>query len=204
MAKFVFVTGAAIGGMGAGILWTSQGSYYTINAEIYSRLSFLPEVLVLNNFAAIFSIFYLSFETGFKVLATLVFYYNEKEDNGPSYSWRPVVFGLYTVSAFIAVVSFYLFTDSFQRTMRDGDKAVVGAPILHPIHANNHNINQDEDYIDNSNTSQQILFKEHPKTLTYHDYGRIFLQESLAVSRGFYSSRILRLLIPYQVGFTCF
>jgi fucose permease len=32
VAYEVFIIGACIGGLGAGILWTSQGEYYSINA----------------------------------------------------------------------------------------------------------------------------------------------------------------------------
>ncbi len=53
--------------MGAGIIWPSQGSYYSANAAAHSVVSGNIDksdvVETLNNFAAIFSMFYLSFET---------------------------------------------------------------------------------------------------------------------------------------------
>lgn len=37
-AWMIFLTGAAIGGLGAGILWTAQGSYYSMNAQEYASV----------------------------------------------------------------------------------------------------------------------------------------------------------------------
>ena len=98
--------------MGAGIIWPSQGSYYSANAAAHSVVSGNIDksdiVETLNNFAAIVSMFYLSFETGFKLLATFLFLISTSSQ----FSWRLVVFGLYSVAAFISVISFYIFADT--------------------------------------------------------------------------------------------
>lgn len=99
-ANGLFSVGAAVGGVGAGILWTSQGVYYSLNAAEYSHKRSKSNAKVVTNFAAIFSAFYLSMETIFKVVATAVFL-----GEGGRGSWRFAVFALYAVAAFTAVVA---------------------------------------------------------------------------------------------------
>ena len=82
VALFIFVLGAAISGIGSGILWTAQSSYYAINSKLYSMCSRFSQAHSINNFAAIFAVFYLSCETGFKLIATLIFFIEEV----PSYT----------------------------------------------------------------------------------------------------------------------
>jgi hypothetical protein len=61
------------GGIGAGLLWTSQGSYYSSNALKYALYSKQSPETVKNDFSALFASFYLSFETLFKAMATVIF-----------------------------------------------------------------------------------------------------------------------------------
>ena len=235
-SNFIFITGAAIGGIGAGILWPSQGSYYSANAAAHSAVSGNSDnksdvVVTLNNFAAIFSVFYLSFETGFKLLATFLFLISTSSQ----FSWRPVVFGLYSVAAFIAVISFYIFGDTLDSpgsvsndTLFDADDddfnkinttnnsyVVLESNSRHMEDNSEHNIssrgtnnNKNNNKNNNLTTStsspllrrnsrcQQLLF-----SCSKGDDRHIFLQQSLAVSRGLYSSRMMRLLVPYQLCF---
>lgn len=103
----IFVLGAAVGGTGAGILWTAQGSYYVINAELYAKQEGRDMAEVSTNFAAIFAASYLGFEASFKIIATAVYV---GERSGSTSSWQVVVFGMYTAAALVAVSAFQLKT----------------------------------------------------------------------------------------------
>jgi MFS family permease len=108
MAWFFFLCGAGIGGIGAGVLWTSQGAYYTINSSKFAFSVNRPKSEVITVFAAIFAGFYLAFETGFKFMGTIVFLADSASNHGQHHNWKPIVFGLYTFSAAIATIVFFL------------------------------------------------------------------------------------------------
>jgi hypothetical protein len=116
----IFCLGACCGGVGAGILWSAQSSYYTLNAIAYTLSLRIPNnsrtqsqqalddrlKVTQVNFASIFAGGYLSFETFFKIFATAV-YLIDKE----SVSWKSAVFGLYAISAVISVIIYFLYID---------------------------------------------------------------------------------------------
>ena len=223
-SNFIFICGAAVGGVGAGILWPSQGSYYSANAAAHSVVSGNSDnsdvVVTLNNFAAIFSMFYLSFETGFKLLATFLFLISTSSQ----FSWRPVVFGLYSVAAFISVISFYIFADTLD------SPGNLDNTLLMTDGVNNDNTNNSYDVLEStsrhmedssihitssggiSNNNNMITSTSSPLlrrssrcqqlSLSCSKGNRyIFLQQALVVSRGLYSSKMMRLLVPYQICF---
>lgn len=119
----IFVTGAAIGGCGAGVLWTAQGTYYSLNADQYSQQQVVDKPTTLTNFAAIFAAFYLTFEAGFKLLATAI-YLLAKSSNSEN-SWRIAVFGMYTAAAFLSVIAFYFFTMTLFDIKSDSSAGLV-------------------------------------------------------------------------------
>lgn len=84
------------------MLWTSQGDYYTMNAILYANSANKNVNRSITNFASIFCGFYLFFETIFKLLATAI-YFSVNEN----VIWKPIVFGLYTVSAVASVTAYY-------------------------------------------------------------------------------------------------
>mmetsp|Transcript_16746 Transcript_16746/g.28079 ORF Transcript_16746/g.28079 Transcript_16746/m.28079 type:complete len:531 (-) Transcript_16746:1223-2815(-) len=126
IAAPVFVIGSAIGGCGAGILWTAQGSYYAINAEQYAQEEALDKEKVLTNFAAIFASFYLSSEACFKLVATAI-YLGEK-DTGHA-DWRGAVFGMYTVTSFASLVLFAYLTSSLTEGKRGASSTELGVTL---------------------------------------------------------------------------
>jgi hypothetical protein len=113
-AAAIFISGAALSGLASGILWTGQSSYYNINAKRYAASSGANPSHVINDFAAIFAMFYLSSETGFKLLATMVFYIDSQATNSSHESWQFVVFAIYAISALVAFAAFALTTMSFK------------------------------------------------------------------------------------------
>lgn len=127
-ASSVFIIGSSIGGIGAGLIWTGQGGYYALNSiDYFKKLDFKDSSetssdhgnqlnqQILVKFASLFAFIYLSFETFFKILATIIYVaYGSDSSNS---SWKVLIFGLYTVSAIISVFIFWryiwqLFDDS--------------------------------------------------------------------------------------------
>jgi len=96
----IFLLGGAVGGIGAGVLWSGQGTYFTVNALRYSTLMGLESSVVTAWFASMFATMYLSMETIFKALASFVFFSTQWD------SWLPTTFGLYIVIALVAMEMF--------------------------------------------------------------------------------------------------
>jgi len=131
----IWLLGASLGGTGAGLLWTGQGSYYTTNSREYalalqrenlssegtaegrSRLSSLgldaTSSATLATFASLFAFGYLLLETVFKLAATGV-YLADKSEGSNSRGWKGAVFGLYTVAALVALIFFVLNVINFK------------------------------------------------------------------------------------------
>eukprot|EP01031_Cornospumella_fuschlensis_P033034 gene33034-39962_t len=132
-ALYLFLVGAGIGGLGAGVLWTAQGSYFAANAYEYTALVECDRDQVLTQFAATFAGFYLSFETCFKFVATMFFL---SSTGSVDLSWRPTVFGMYATSAAIAIVLYYIIVQDFEHVANDsthGDQVevVFNANVAH-------------------------------------------------------------------------
>lgn len=131
---YLCVPGSAIGGLGAGILWTAQGSYYTKNAALYAAHQLLQQSTVNNRFAAQFAFIYLASETiatSFVTLMYIVF---------SSGQWELVAFITYTVLAWIATAScasIQNFTSNTSRLslMRNIQREVLAVQTLIHTHS---------------------------------------------------------------------
>lgn len=104
LSWYIFISGAAIGGMGAGLLWTAQGAYYSINTEEYSKLNNENRIEVSHTLAAIFAGLYLGSDAIFKFFATIWYVIQEKTEN--TFSWKILLFGFYTLLALISTILF--------------------------------------------------------------------------------------------------
>lgn len=69
----VFMISCVIGGIAGGLLWTSQGRYFSRNSRLYSDATGISVEEVNATFAGIFATAYLGLEMIAKVLATLIF-----------------------------------------------------------------------------------------------------------------------------------
>jgi MFS family permease len=94
-AWVVFLFGAFVGGIGAGILWVSQSVYFSLNAaaaaEADSRYSYTE---TYSHFAGYFAFYYLMFEVIFQGFGLIAFLFNLDYR-----LWMLVVFGLYSACA---------------------------------------------------------------------------------------------------------
>uniref|UniRef100_A0A7S2CTI9 Uncharacterized protein n=1 Tax=Florenciella parvula TaxID=236787 RepID=A0A7S2CTI9_9STRA len=64
--------GASIGGIGAGVLWTAQGAYYSENARLYALAKGVTKEEATGYFGSIFACFYLGFEVLLKIIGSVV------------------------------------------------------------------------------------------------------------------------------------
>lgn len=189
---FYFV-GACIGGIGAGLLWTGQGSYYSINARAYAYSSGdADSSAALATFASFFAAIYLLIETCFKLFATAMYLAKDKSSD-----WRPVVFGLYVAAALVAVISFPIFVKDLapsagqhQQQQHQPPSARAGA-ILVEVH-------REENVLRSESADQEQRESELGATTPYSFFP---WRDVSSVARALWSNRQLQLLMPYQVCF---
>jgi len=135
----IWLLGASLGGVGAGLLWIGQGSYYTTNSREYAlalqrenlssestsegrnRLSALgldaTSSATLVTFASVFAFGYLLLETVFKMAATGV-YLADNKDGEDSRGWKRAIFGAFTAAALVALVFFAIYVINFKANGR--------------------------------------------------------------------------------------
>jgi len=68
----VAITGALIGGVGGGFLWTAQGAYFGKTAEAYAIAASIPKEEATAYLGGVFAFFYLFEEVALKALSTLI------------------------------------------------------------------------------------------------------------------------------------
>lgn len=189
MQGIFFITGCAIGGIGAGILWTGQGTYYSLNATSFAQESQISRTEAVTLFAGIFAAFYLSFETGFKFIGTVVFL-ADTSNNGSA--WRPAVFGIYTVSAFLSTILFWMGTCEYH----DMPTELVTPIDTEP--ATNQPLTPTESLL--FARSQHSSTDQFPAQSQKLSMQAIF-EDSLSVGKAMFTIRKLQLLIPFQICF---
>eukprot|EP00980_Cylindrotheca_fusiformis_P011814 scaffold2816_cov121-Cylindrotheca_fusiformis.AAC.30 len=89
-------TGAGIGGIGAGFLWTSQGAYFGQAAEEHARQLDQPVETSTASFAGVFAFFYLAEEVALRLLSTFLVQTHLA-------SWE-TIFAIYTAVTVLSVV----------------------------------------------------------------------------------------------------
>lgn len=169
------------------MLWTSQGAYYAANANHYSVAVQTEAAKVSTFFAATFAAFYLASETGFKLIATAIFLLEDGKSN-----WKPIVFGLYAAAAFCSAMGFALLVlplkdiDFVTSNYIGNSTDLVGNDI-----AGRANLQFSSDNSSGKRISARIKWPEKGEMTT----------NVCGVFRAMLSSRLLQLLLPYQVCF---
>jgi MFS family permease len=90
-------TGAAIGGIGAGFLWTAQGAYFGQAAEDHAQRLQQPVETSTASLAGIFAFFYLAEEVLLRLLSTLLLEFHIA-------SWDSI-FGVYTAITVVSTIA---------------------------------------------------------------------------------------------------
>ena len=93
----VFLISCMIGGLAGGLLWTSQGRYFSRNSKLYSDASGTSVEEVNATFAGIFATAYLGIEMIAKILATVIFVL--EPSRAPA-----IIFTVYTCLAVISCI----------------------------------------------------------------------------------------------------
>ena len=185
--------------IGAGVLWTSQGAYYAINAKECMPL-YLEErdslggdkninAIALSNFASIFASSYLLLETAFKMLATSI-YLADREDQ----SWKAAVFGCYTAIALVSCIAF----SKLVRNFNDGKLDLFNNS------ADSYSSSQEQE--EQEEQEEQHEQQGQQRQIAQSEW-KIAEQDVLAVYQALIESPKLRMFLPYQVRrtlvFTC-
>mmetsp|Transcript_20713 Transcript_20713/g.26735 ORF Transcript_20713/g.26735 Transcript_20713/m.26735 type:complete len:489 (-) Transcript_20713:26-1492(-) len=70
--RLLAYSGAGVGGIGAGFLWTAQGAYFTMAAEKHANASGHPLEQSTNKFGSTFAFYYLALEVILRIISSLV------------------------------------------------------------------------------------------------------------------------------------
>lgn len=179
IASTLFLVGATVGGLGAGVLWPAQSLYFEENATRYTAASGCADkeknVVV---FAAIFVACYLSLETAFKLAATAV--YLADTSGG---SWRSIVFGFYAVAALLAIIIFYVLIVPFYKWQSGAERSMTQNSIA-AFDAARLAVMSGDGYRCFSALARSDVFSEVS-----------------SVIRAAYQSRIIQAMIPFQIVF---
>jgi MFS family permease len=121
MEQIVALTGAAIGGVGAGFLWTAQGSYFSQAAAEHALHLQQPVTTSTASLAGIFAFVYLTEEVVLRLLSTVLLEVG-------IVSWE-IIFGLYTLVTVVSTLAMtrvhkYPASDHTYPTVAQGDIGV--------------------------------------------------------------------------------
>lgn len=108
------MAGAAIGGIGAGLLWTAQGAYFKTNAKQYGEAAGKSETEAQGLFASLFAALYLGFEVALKLIGSLVSTY--AGDSGTY-----VIYALYTSVSVGSTMLMFSMIEPMESTTRSAN-----------------------------------------------------------------------------------
>ena len=95
------IFGASVGGVGAGLLWTAQGTYFKINASKYAAAAGKTEEEATGLFSSTFAALYLGLEVALKITGSLTATYG-------SASSKYFIYALYSIIALAATFAMTL------------------------------------------------------------------------------------------------
>ena len=104
----VFLVSCMIGGLAGGLLWTSQGRYFSRNAKLYSDATGTSVEEVNATFAGIFATAYLGIEMIAKILATVIFVLEPSRASA-------IIFTIYTCLAVASCVVVNMLDDLLEK-----------------------------------------------------------------------------------------
>jgi MFS family permease len=157
---YFFLFGAGVGGLGAGLLWTSQGVYYTLNAKLYSYYKNENKNEIIYRFAAIFAVFYLLIECVLQFLSTFIYYLFDSF-HGDEEVGKKTVFGIYTGLAFLCLVCYWIVILDF----KDEELKEREANSIKNTHSGEELVDDQEESIYFGTSSSHPLSSEQEKTM---------------------------------------
>jgi len=101
---FVAIFGGTVGGIGAGLLWTCQGAFYSLVCEKIAVLENRSKDEVTAEFGGTFGLIFLSFEAGVRAMTSVL--------TGPAgiglglQEW--IAFAIWTLAALISTIGFHV------------------------------------------------------------------------------------------------
>ena len=113
---FICVPGSILGGLGAGILWVAQGSYYSQSSHLYAVESHITVDAAHNELAGYFAFIYLGSEALGKFLVTVIYMIY------PNNEWEIIAFAIYAALACMSTVASF----SIQQLDAQGDNVHTG------------------------------------------------------------------------------
>lgn len=204
VAIYLFPVGAAMGGAGAGVLWTAQGTYYSTNAVKYAQAIGAPDVDTVNNFSAVFAAVYLIGEAIVRLLATAMYMLmGSKADSKPS--WTVYVGLLYVVASFTALVALATQTCSLDEEH--------GVAAINSVAADNSTRTSTSDMATAPSSLLQADYNSRGTTVVERrssnrsrSSSSIWLwndwfKDLLSVLQEVKSNRLLQYILPFQVCF---
>jgi len=112
--------GAAVGGVGAGLLWTAQGAYFKINANRYAKATGLSDEKANGKFSSTFAACYLGFEVLLKVAGSLIAKYGAE-------GLADAIYVLYTAVVVGTTVAMHAGAQEMVPLEPDADEAAAAA-----------------------------------------------------------------------------
>lgn len=211
-ANFVFTAGGLLGGLGAGLLWPSQGAYFATSAIKYAAVTKRERSSVVSLYASIFAGTYLGFEAAFKVVATIA-YLTLRNDA----RWHVIVFGSYTFAAYCSVMAYGIFLPKIpgsEAYQSDSAKEEAGRSSSRSFGSDAHafrkvshlHLDEQDDLVDPDHSADvkftDIVLDEHWITKwMYYIESLAATSDLLSVVRAIGRERLLQLIIPYQICF---
>jgi MFS family permease len=115
---FVFISGAMVGGCGAGMLWVGQSTYYALNAAAYAKeVPSTDNYTSISNFAGYFAFFYLIFEVLLQLVALSVSFVDISD-----HLWQIIAFGTCAASAVLGSLIMATVKDLHQQSSSRSSK----------------------------------------------------------------------------------
>lgn len=227
VSTVVYIFGSIVGGVGAGILWTAEGSYYALSSRLYAAESNSDSEGALHTFASIFSGLLTMIEFLAKIIGTVMYIGTENAGR----TWQRALFAAYATIALLSLVLFWVLVlplDSAERAL-DYNESTAGAapPSQHGL------CEGDRDFLgDIELTSASTYPAQQLQLSPFHtqDTNTTIMRESVhdntvaecsatgshgvadqtprgtfadvtAVSRLIFTDRRMQLMLPYQLCF---
>lgn len=136
--EMVAYLGAAIGGIGAGFLWTAQGTFFGLASQDHAQKSQRPVEESTAKLAGIFAFLYLSEEVALKLLSFALLEFEIA-------SWGTIFF-IYTIVAVLSTLAMPMIYDYPKTDDNNND-------------ANNNNDNEGDGGYDDNHDHESVFYK---------------------------------------------